>query len=500
MIKRSISITLFLIYLAVTVQVMGAGTSDPADLIAEKKTAAKWVDKNGKEIQAISNQIWDLAEIALKEFKSAKLLSTTLEDAGFQLKRGVSDMPSAFVASYGSGKPVIAFLAEYDALPGLSQKVSTKIDPVVAGAGGHGCGHSLFGAGTIGGALALKESMVKHGLKGTIRVYGTPAEEQVVAKVFMVRDGLFDDVDVCFDWHPSNKNRVRVQPSKALRSFEVTFYGRSAHASGAPWKGVSALDAVEAFATGVNLLREHIPTTGRIHYVVTDGGGAPNVIPAKASIWMFTRAKDWPEVMKIYRHVETIVKAADMMAWGEEYGDPDTGFRTAEINMLTGVYEYNHNKEAAKLVHRNLMRVGPPEYTKKETRFGRKLQEAFGVEVEGYHTEVAELDLDPLPESGGSTDVANISWVTPTTAFSVSNWPLNIPAHSWASTSASGSSVGLKAMMNACKVLAFNAIDVMMDPALLEPVRKEFEESTKNFDYADPVDAKTKPSLPSHMR
>ncbi|MEE2876683.1 MAG: amidohydrolase [Candidatus Neomarinimicrobiota bacterium] len=472
----------------------------PGTMTKAKQTAAKWVDKNSKTIQEASKTVWEYAEIALKEHKSAKLLSGMLEDGGFKVERGVSDMPSAFVAEYGSGKPVVTFLAEYDALPGLSQKVKTFIDPIVEGAGGHGCGHSLFGAGTVGGALALKSAMDKHKLKGTIRVYGTPAEEQVVAKVFMVRDGLFDNVDVCFDWHPSSMNRVSVLPSKALRSFEVTFYGRSAHASGAPWEGVSALDAVEAFETGVNLLREHMPTTGRIHYVVTQGGGAPNVIPAKASVWMYNRAKDWPEVMKIYRHVETIVKAADMMAWGEEYGNPKTGFKPAEIDMLTGVYEYNHNHEVAKIVHANLSLVGAPKYTKSEEKFARDLQETFGVEVEGYHSEVADLNLDPPRESGGSTDVANISWVTPTAGFGVSNWPQNIPAHSWASTAASGSEPGLKAMLNACKVLAFNAIDVMTDPSLLDPVRKEFSESVEAFDYDPPVGSEVKPTLPSHMR
>ena len=471
-----------------------------AQLKTEKQTAAQWVEHNQGTLLTCSTQLWDLAEIALKEHQSSRLLSSLLEDGGFRVTRGVSDMPTAFVAEYGSCSPVVAFLAEYDALPGLSQKLSTRVEPIVAGGGGHGCGHSLFGAGTVGGALALKAAMDEHGLQGTIRVYGTPAEEQVVGKVFMVRDGLFDDVDVCFDWHPGDKNRVRLQPSKALRSFEVTFYGRSAHASGAPWEGVSALDAVEAFETGVNLLREHMPTTGRIHYVVTDGGGAPNVIPAQASVWMYNRAKDWPEVMKIYRHVETIVKAADMMAWGEEYGLSEKGFRPAEIQMLTGVYEYNNNKEAAKLVQENLESVGPLADSPDEQRFGAALQKSFGVAEDGYHTKITELNLNPPAESGGSTDVANVSWVTPTVGFSVANWPQNIPAHSWASTSASRSPVGLKAMLQASKILAFSAIDIMTDPAKLEPMRAEFKESLKRFNYGPPVSPDAKPMLPSHMR
>lgn len=474
--------------------------ADSGEWTPAKRTAAAWVDENGDRIVGVSQRIWDLAEIALKETESSGLLAQVLREAGFEVETGVAEMPTAFVASYGSGAPVVALLAEFDALPGLSQKVTSEVAPRVPGAAGHGCGHNLFGAATVGGALALKAAMDQHNLEGTLRVYGTPAEEQGIGKVFMVRDGLFDDVDVCLDWHPANENRVRLQPSKALRSFEVTFYGRSAHAAGAPWEGVSALDAVEAFETGINLLREHMPETARIHYVVTQGGGAPNVIPAKAAVWLYTRGKDWPEEEKVYQHVRAMVEAADIMAWGEEHGKAEAGFRPASVTMFTGLYDYNINREAAKLVHANLELVGPPRFTDEEQEFGRRLQKTFGVEPSGMHAEIKPLDFDAPPESGGSTDVGNISWVTPTIGFGVANWPQNIPAHSWASTAASGSSGGYRAMLVAAKVLALSGIDVMTRPDAVRAMRREFDDSLEGFDYDPPVGEDDHPALPSHLR
>ncbi|MEE9166405.1 MAG: amidohydrolase [Candidatus Neomarinimicrobiota bacterium] len=470
------------------------------DWTREKRSAAAWVDDNGNMLVAASQRIWQLAELALRENESSRLLSEILSENGFQVKRGVSQMPTAFVATYGSGKPVVAYLAEFDALPGLSQTVSARVEAKIPGGGGHGCGHNLFGVGSIGGALALQSAMKKHRLRGTIRVYGTPAEEQGIGKVFMVRDGLFEDVDVCLSWHPSNENKVTVQPSKALRSFEVTFFGRSAHASAAPWEGVSALDAVEALESGINLLREHMPETARIHYVVTEGGDAPNVIPSLASVWMFTRGKDWPEQEKVYHHVRRIIEAADMMAWGEEYGNAESGFRPAEVALFTGLYDYNINLEAGRMVQKNLELVGPPSFTEVEQAFARELQESFGLEPQGMHTEVIRFDPERAPEPGGSTDVANISWVAPTVGFGVANWPLKVPAHSWASTAASGSPAGLKAMSTAAKVLALSGIDALTDPGTMKVIRDEFIESRKKFDYGDAIGPDIQPALPSHMK
>ena len=481
---------------AVTVQGAPAlGGASP-----EKTTAAAWVDEQALRLEAVSTSIWELAELALKEHESSRLLASLLEESGFSVRRGVSDMPTAFVAEWGSGRPVIGILAEFDALPGLSQTVTAQREARLEGGGGHGCGHNLFGTASTAAAVAMKTAMERHGLEGTVRLYGTPAEEQGIGKIFMVRDGLFDDVDACLSWHPDNENKVRLQPSKALRSFEVTFYGRSAHAAGAPWEGVSALDAVEAFASGVNLLREHMPETARIHYVITDGGEAPNIVPSRARIWVFVRGKDWPEEEKVFRHVRGIIEGADRMAWGEEYERSESGFRPAEIVLLSGLYEYNINLAGSQVMQRNLELVGAPAFTKQEQAFARKLQKAFGLPQEGMATTIVPFDPNRTPEPGGSTDVANVSWVTPTVGLRMANWPIECPAHSWASTAASGSSAAHRAMISAAKVLALTGIELLNDPEAINAMRAEFEASRKNFDYEPPIGRKDRPTLPTHMR
>lgn len=480
-----------------------AGDTDEVPLLewtAAKRTVASEVDGRAVDLSEASAVIWEHAELALRERRSSELLARMLEEGGFVVERGVSEMPTAFVASYGEGEPVVAFLAEFDALPGLSQQVSAEQAPLQPGAGGHGCGHNLFGVGSVGAGLALKAAMIAHDLPGTVRVYGTPAEEQGIGKVWMVRDGLFDDVDACLSWHPSNENEVSLQPSKALRSFEVTFYGRSAHAAGAPWKGVSALDAVEAFQTGVNLLREHMPESARIHYVVSNGGAAPNIVPSSASVWLFTRGKDWPEEEAVYEHVLKIVEGADLMSWGEEHGRVESGFRPARVQMFTGLYHYNPNQRAAQQVHANLTLVGPAAYDEADHAFARELQQAFGVEAQGMHGEIEPFDSAAAPEPGGSTDVANISWVCPTIDLNVANWPRNVPAHSWASTAASGSPAAYKAMNVASKVLACAGVDVLTDPDLVASMRAEFERASAAFPYVSPVGPDDHPSLPSSMR
>ncbi len=474
--------------------------ADGAVLSPPKAAVVAAVDDLSDTLVGVGKAIWELAEIGLDEHRSSALLADLLEREGFEVERGVSDMPTAFVASFGSGKPVVAYLAEYDALPGLSQKVSDVREPLLEGACGHGCGHNLFGPGSAGAGIALARAMREHSLAGTVRVYGTPAEEHGVGKVFLARDGWFDDVDACLSWHPSNQNEVDMQPSKALRSFEVTFFGRSAHAAGAPWKGVSALDAVEAFETGVNLLREHVPESARIHYVVTHGGEAPNVVPARASVWVFTRGKDWPEEEEVYEHVLAIVKGADLMAWGEEHGSAAAGYQAPVIDMFTGLYHYNPNAATARLVHQNLELVGPPRFNEEEQEFARALQKAFGVAPDGMHTEIRPFKIDFEAEPGGSTDVANVSWICPTIDLSVANWPREVPAHSWASTAASGSSAGYKAMLVAAKVLAASGVDVLTKPDVVQAMREEFEAKSAAFPYVSPVGKDDLPRVPSHLR
>ncbi|MSR47223.1 MAG: amidohydrolase [Planctomycetes bacterium] len=473
-----------------------------AELSPAQRTAAATVDREAATLTAISREVFGLAELALSETRSSELLATFAEQHGFAVERGVAQMPTAWVATWSSGTgPTIGVLAEFDALPGLSQVGgSPQREAAIEGGCGHGCGHNLFGVAATAAAIALKEAMSTHGIGGTVKLYGTPAEEQGLGKIYMVRDGLFEGVDVCLSWHPADKNEVDLQPSKACISFETTFHGRSAHASAAPWDGVSALDAVEAFLDGANLLREHMPETARIHYVITDGGKAPNVIPARARVWMYVRGKDWREAEKVYAHVEQCIDGADRMAWGEEHGDAAAGWRAPEVVRLSGLYEYNINFAGSELLQKNLERIGVPGFTAEEQEFARALQRSFGAKQDGYSTTITPFSRDRAPEPGGSTDVANVSWTTPTVELRVATWPKKIPAHSWASTAASGASGGYRAMLVAAKTLAATGLDCMTDAAALAAMRAEFVKSREGFDYSPAVRPTDVPSVPSHMK
>jgi len=473
----------------------------PATWTPAKRSAADAIDRAADRFVAAGREIFALAETALTETKSSALLASLAESNGFKLERGVSQMPTAWIATWGTGKPVIGVLAEFDALPSLSQKAGVPArEPVIEGQPGHGCGHNLFGVAATAAAIALKEAMAAHSIPGTIRLFGTPAEEQGIGKIFMVRDGRFDDVDACLSWHPSYLNEVHMQPTKACISFEVTFHGRSAHASAAPWDGVSALDAVEVFEHGVNLLREHMPETARIHYVVTEGGRAPNVIPNRARVWMYVRGKDWPEAEKVWAHVERCIAGADVIAWGEEHGVAAADYRAPEVVRLSGLYELNINYRGSEVMQRNFEMIGAASYSAEEQTFARALQKAFGQPESGYSTRVKPFDRDRPPEPGGSTDVANVSWVTPTVELRVATWPDRIPAHSWASTAASGSSGAYRAMLVAAKVLAATGLDFLTDAGALAQMRSEFTESRRSFGYSPAVRPEDRPALPSHMR
>jgi aminobenzoyl-glutamate utilization protein B len=465
--------------------------------------AARSVDRLSSEYVEFSRRIFEQPELALKETRSSKLLADLAEQAGFKVERGVAGMETAWVGTWTcqGGGPTIGVLAEFDALPGLSQKGGSPTQaPVVEGQPGHGCGHNLFGVAALAAAVAMKEALQAERHPATLKIFGTPAEEQGIGKIFMARDGLFDGVDACLSWHPADRNEVHLQPTKACLSFEVSFFGRSAHASAAPWEGVSALDALEAFEHGVNLLREHVPETARMHYVVTEGGKAPNVIPNVARVWMYVRGKDWPEAEKVYAHVEKIVAGADLMAWGEEHQDAAAGWRAPEITRLSGLYEYNINFAASETMQKSLERVGAAAYTDEEQAFARALQKSFGQPETGFATNVTPFDRHRAPEPGGSTDVANVSWVVPTVELRMATWPQKVPAHSWASTAASGSAGGARAMLAAAKVLACTGLDLVVDAAALARAKAEFAESRKSFRYSPAVRPQDRPMLPSSLR
>ncbi|MFQ6037653.1 MAG: amidohydrolase, partial [Candidatus Aminicenantales bacterium] len=393
------------------------------------------------------------------------LLADVLEDEGFRVTRGVAGLPTAFVAAYGSGGPVIGILAEYDALPGLSQDSVPFRKPLLEGGAGHGCGHNLFGAGSLGAALALKEVMEKYGLSGTLRLYGCPAEEDVGGKLIMAREGVFDDLDACLAWHPSYETRVDVEGTQAIDDLEVEFFGKAAHAAFDPWMGRSALDAVEMMDFGINLLREHVRPTVRIHYVITEGGKVPNVVPEHARAWVWVRDSHRKGVKAVVSRVEKIVEGAALA----------TG-TTFKIHFKSSTPEMLVNLRGAKLMQKNLEMVGPPSYTEEELAFARRIQKEAGVTEKGMTPEISPLKEPPENPEGGSTDVAEVSWITPTLNLSTACAPSGIPWHSWAVVASSRHSIGHKGMIQAAKVMALTALDLLTDRKALEEVKKEFNE------------------------
>jgi aminobenzoyl-glutamate utilization protein B len=450
-----------------------------------KKEAFRELDQLSERLTGTARQIWEFAEIAMEEYQSSQLLAKLLEKHGFKVEFGAGGLPVAFLATYGQSHPVIGILGEYDALPGLSQKGgSVTKEPITPGEPGHGCGHNLFGTAGAGAAIAVKTIMQQHSLEGTIIFFGCPAEETVEGKTYMARDGVFSGLDICLDWHPYSKNQVSLETSNALNNFEVIFRGKASHAAGDPWNGRSALDAVELMDHGVNCLREHVPTTVRMHYVILEGGKAPNVVPDYTRVWYYVRGKDRKEVEEVYARVLKIAEGAALMT--------ET---THEVHVITGVYNYLKNKTTASVLYRNLQLVGPPSFTTEEQDFARQLQRALGKEEKGMSTAIEPFTEPKEFVGGGSTDVADVSWLVPTASVNTACWPLEAPGHSWVVVSCSGSSVGLKGMQTAAKILAASTIDFLLNPGLIREAQKEFKEKTKDFVYKCAIPGGQKPRI-----
>lgn len=468
--------SVFLVAVITSVVVEGAEPLRPS-----QQAAVADVDGRSEELKAVNKAIWEFAEVGLQEHKSSALLVEKLKAAGFTVKTGVADMPTAFVAEFGSGKPIIGILAEYDALPGLSQKVSPERDPVKADAPGHGCGHSGLGTAATGAAIAVKNAMEKHGLKGTIRLYGTPAEETLIGKVYMLLAGLFDDLDVCLHYHPSDRNDVWNGESKAAVSAKFTFSGVTSHASGSPDKGRSALDGVELMNVGANYMREHIKSDARVHYVVTDGGGAPNVVPAKATVWYYCRADDHADVERNFAWLRDIAEGAAKMSR-----------TTVSVQIDTDCHEIIPNDPLAELLRDNLERVGPPTFTSEEELFARRLQ-APVVEQSGNKIELAvDSQVYRTPRnkgSSGSTDVGDISWKIPTIGLRTACLPSESPGHSWQNVACIGSSIGEKGIVYAAKVLATTTLDLLEDPQHIAAAKTEWQKRMQDRKYVTLIPA-----------
>ena len=441
-----------------------------------KEEAIRWIGDHQSLLVDLSDQIWGYAELGLEELKSSELLAYVLEKAGFRVERGVAGMPTAFVATYGEGEPIIGLLAEYDALPGLSQKVSSTKEPLKEGDPGHGCGHNLLGVGCVGAALAVKEVLATHHISGTIKLFGCPAEETLIGKVYMVKHGIFDGLSAALTWHPSTTTAVRNASSLAMNSFWVEFRGRTAHGASDPWNGRSALDAVELMNYGVNLMREHMELTSRIHYVITDGGKAPNVVPEHARVWYYVRDASRENVENLYQRVLNIAKGAALAT--------ET---THQVHLITGVYNTLVNDTGVKIMQRNLELVGAPPFSPEEIGFAKEIQREAGKPEQGLAMKIEPIKEPPELIRGGSTDVADVSWLTPTVSLSVATAPKDVPWHSWAVVASSGSPIGHKGMLVATKTLAATAIDLLYNKELLKQMREEWREKTRNFTYKTPL-------------
>lgn len=456
----------------------------PAELTPLKEHAFSWLDAHKPELSEINGKIWRFAEVAMEEYESSELLASYLEKNGFKVTREVAGMPTAFVAVYGSGAPVIGILAEYDALPGLSQETVSYKKPIKEGEPGHGCGHNVFGTASTAAAVALKEVMEKKNLSGTIKLFGCPAEETVVGKVYMARDGIFDGLSCCIQWHPSSENAVSLGSSNALNQFEVEFFGKTAHAAGDPWHGRSALDAVELTNISLNYLREHLKPTARIHYVIKDGGGAPNVVPGYARSWYYVRDIDRESVEKDYDRVLKIIDGAAKMT--------ET---TYKIHFISGVHEMLPNRAGNEIVHSNLQLVGPPSFTEEEQTFAKEIQKNLSLEEKGLKTEIEPLKLPKRSWGGGSTDVAEVSWLTPTTSLGVAFKPVGTPGHHWSAVACGGMSIGHKAVITAAKVMAATGLDLLVHPEIIQKMREEWTEKKKGKEYESPLPPDLKPPV-----
>jgi aminobenzoyl-glutamate utilization protein B len=418
--------------------------------------------------------IWNYAEVGYQEEKSSELLQEMLRREGFKIQKGVAGIPTAFVASYGDGQPVIGILGEFDALPGLSQDSLPSRKTVQEGGAGHACGHHLFGVGSAAAAIAVKNWMVATKQKGVIRVYGTPAEEGGSGKVYMVRAGLFNDVDAVLHWHPSDSNSASAGSSLANISAKFRFKGVAAHAAAAPERGRSALDGVEAMNFMVNMMREHIPSDTRIHYIITQGGKAPNVVPDFSEVYYYVRHPQRDVVQDVWARM---VKASEGAAMG-------TG-TTVEHEIIGGVHELLPLDVLANVMYKNLNKVGGVKYDASESAYAQQMQTTFGTPSVPELSSAAKILPYEHERAGmGSTDVGDVSWTVPTVGLRTATWVPGTAAHSWQAVAAGGTSIGRKGMMVAAKTMALTAADLFQNPRVISEAKAEFDRKRgEDFKY-----------------
>ena len=457
----------------------------PAFLMAQKshQEIIRAIENKKDLYTSAAQDIWGFAEVGYKEYKSSALLQKMLEAEGFKIEADVAGMPTAFVATAGSGKPVIAILGEYDALPGISQEAVPEHKPIPGQRGGHACGHHLFGVASAAAAIEAKNWLLAGKRSGTIKFYGTPAEEGGSGKVYLVRDGFFKDVDVAINWHPGDGNDATATSSLSNKNGKFRFYGVASHAAVSPERGRSALDGVEAMNNMVNMMREHITEKSRIHYVITRGGEAPNVVPAFAEVYYYVRHPNREEVKSMWNRIE---KAAQGAAIGTE--------TRVEIEVTGGVYDLLPNDALAQVMFKNLKSVGGYQLDATEIEFAEKIRKTFAGTPPPLSNTALVAPMKQATEAG-STDVGDVSWVVPTVGLSTATWVPGTAAHSWQAVAAGGTSIGIKGMMVAAKSMALTAVDLFSDPKVIEASWVEFRNRTGNEFRYEPLIGNRKPAL-----
>lgn len=445
-------------------------------------TTDQYLDQTRMHWEQVARQVWEFAEPSLQEKKSAELLSSVLEKEGFQVQRAIGPLPTAFVATAGSGAPVVAILAEYDALPGLSQKAGeTQKDPVVKGAPGHGCEHNVLGTAAVAAAVSANRERMERKLPGTIQVFGSPAEEILIGKTFMLMAGAFRNTDVVLSWHPFDENKVATSGRLALTASDVEFFGKTAHASSSPWLGRSALDAMEVFEHAVSLMREHVQPTARIHRVIKNGGAAANIIPDYSKVQIWVRDVNGSRVEEMLGRLR---KAAEGAALATE--------TRAKFTVLASVREPIYNDALSRVVQKELDRVGAPRWDERDATFAKALQKEIGVDQAGLSSEV--VAYAPGHGSSASSDIGEVSAAAPLSELFVATAPIGTPSHQWGWAACAAHPLGFKGMLVAAKVLGASMTDLLHDPATIAAAKAEFARSTKGKPYASPLPPDAKPT------
>jgi len=437
-----------------------------------KKDLLNSIEEKTLELTSLSDKIWEAAEVAFREDKSAEYLIEYAEANGLTIERGLAGMPTAFTASYGEGKPVIGIIGEFDALPGLSQTTAPYRDELIEGGAGHGCGHNLFGTASLGAAIAIKELIEKGSIEGTVKFFGTPAEEKFFGKLWMIREGVFDDVDICMDWHPADKTEANVQPSLALVDFMVEFTGQSAHASMDPWNARAANDALELYTSGINAYREHVKPSVRMHYHIQDAGQVVNVVPDYSRIWVRVRDITKEGLQPVYDHVRKMAGGAAIMANVEH-----------KVSLISGIHDLLPNRTGGAALQKNLEALGDIQYTQEEIDFALEMQRNNGKPEIGIDGKIKSLRETLKSPGGGSTDVGDVSYNVPVVSLNATTAPKGVPWHSWSVVASSGMSIGHKGMLYAAKALGMTMVDIFKDSRLRDDIKKEFDERIGEYEY-----------------